>query len=557
MLTQIRLKDFAVVSANELTLAQGFTVVTGETGAGKSLLVDALLCLTGARADTGMVRFGAERAELAAEFDLVDAPAAREWLAEQAMDEDGQCQLRRVMRADGGSKAWINGRNATLSQLAELGGLLLEIHGQHEQQQLLERRKQLGLLDDFAQAGAQAAEVMALARRWNGVQMEIDRLQAQGDVSARISELEHQLQELNRQTIEPAEITDAVARHKRHSQSHQLLAATAAALAQLDGDDASTGLALLQSGKAQLGRWQADEPVLAAVVELLESASIQVKEAVSQLQQWQDGIELDPTELMALESQLSHWHELARRHRVPMEGLQDKADSLQQELHGLASAGDRLKGLVSEQAAVAANWQAAAKQLSETRHRAALQLDASISGLMAELGMAGGRFVAELETNADSRPQSHGLERVEFLVSANPGQPPKPLRKVASGGELARISLAIEVATLGLDPTPTMVFDEVDSGIGGAIAEVVGRKLRALGQNRQVLCVTHLAQVASLGHQHLQVAKQHDGQQTESQVQALQGEARIQEIARMMGGATITPKTIAHAADMLNNGQTM
>jgi DNA repair protein RecN (Recombination protein N) len=557
MLTQIRLKDFAVVSANELTLAQGFTVVTGETGAGKSLLVDALLCLTGARADTGMVRFGAERAELAAEFDLIDAPAAREWLAEQAMDEDGQCQLRRVIRADGGSKAWINGRNATLSQLAELGGLLLEIHGQHEQQQLLERRKQLGLLDDFAQAGAQAAEVMALTRRWNGVQMEIDRLQAQGDVSGRTAELEHQLQELNRQTIEPAEISDAVARHKRHSQSHQLLAATAAALAQLDGDDASTGLALLQSGKAQLGRWQADEPVLAAVVELLESASIQVKEAVSQLQQWQDGIELDPTELMALESQLSHWHELARRHRVPMEGLQDKANSLQQELQGLASAGERLKGLMSEQASVAANWQAAAMQLSKTRQRAALQLDASISELMAELGMAGGRFVAELETNADTRPQSHGLERVEFLVSANPGQPPRPLRKVASGGELARISLAIEVATLGLDPTPTMVFDEVDSGIGGAIAEVVGRKLRTLGHNRQVLCVTHLAQVASLGHQHLQVAKQHDGGSTQSQVLALNGPDRVQEIARMMGGTTLTPQTMAHAADMLNNGQMM
>lgn len=555
MLTHLQLKDFAVVSANNLALAAGFTVVTGETGAGKSLLVDALLCLTGARADSGMVRFGAERAELSAEFDLADAPAAREWLTEQAMDEDRQCQLRRIIRADGGSKAWINGRNATLSQLAELGGLLLEIHGQHEQQQLLERRKQLVLLDDFAQAGAQTAEVAALARRWSGLQLEIDRLQAQGDVSARIAELEHQLRELNRQTIDPAEIADAAARHKRHSQSHQLLAAAAAALAQLDGDDAATGLALLQSGKAQLARWQADEPALAAVVELLESASIQVKEAVSLLQHWQDGIELDPTELMALESQLSHWHELARRHRVPMEGLQNKADSLQQELQALASAGDILKGLVGEQAAVAVAWQTAASQLSETRRRAASQLGESISALMAELGMAGGRFVAELEPNAETRPQSHGLERVEFLVSANPGQPPRPLRKVASGGELARISLAIEVATLGLDPTPTMVFDEVDSGIGGAIAEVVGRKLRALGHDRQVLCVTHLAQVASLGHQHLLVAKQHDGGSTESQVLALNGPERVQEIARMMGGTTLTPQTLAHAADMLNNGQ--
>jgi DNA repair protein RecN (Recombination protein N) len=519
--------------------------------------VDALLCLTGARADSGMVRFGSERAELSAVFDLADAPEALAWLKENDCDEDGECQLRRVIRADGGSKAWINGRNATLSQLAELGALLLEIHGQHEQQHLLERRKQLGLLDEFGQAGKQAGQVQMLARHWNVLQQQIDRLQSQGDVSARIAELDHQLQELNRQPIDPANIAEASARHKRHSQSHQLLAATASALAQLDGDETANGLALLQSGAAQLSRWQADEPMLAGVVELLESASIQVKEAVSELQQWQEGIELDAGELAALEAQLSHWHELARRHRVPMESLQEKADALQQELDGLRGAGDTLNALLAERKTAAAEWQNAAAHLSTTRRQASDRLGVSVSSLMAELGMAGGQFVVELEANADEQPQLHGAERCEFLVSANPGQPPRPLRKVASGGELARISLAIEVATLGLDPTPTMVFDEVDAGIGGAVAEVVGQKLRALGKGCQVLCVTHLAQVASLGHQHLRVAKQSDGASTESQVQTLDGDARVQEIARMMGGKTLTAQTLAHAAAMLDHGQSV
>lgn len=557
MLTQIQLKDFAVVSANELSLASGFTVVTGETGAGKSLLVDALLCLTGARAETGMVRHGAERAELAAEFDVVDAEAAREWLIEQAMDEDGQCQLRRIIRADGGSKAWINGRSASVAQLHELGALLLEIHGQHAQQSLLERRKQLGLLDEYAQAQASQQLVQRAYKNWQALQLRLQQLQAGGDAEQRLDYLTHQLQEFAQQRLEPEIIDAALAKHKRHSQAQQLLAASSSALQALREADTGSALSLLHAGKTQLSKWQSGEPELAAVMELLESADIQLKEAASQLQNWQDGIELDAGELTQLESQLTAWHELARKHRVPLEQLQAKAESLQAEFEALQNAGSAIAQTTQALREAAENWLQSAHALSTVRKKASRTLAETVTELMTELGMAGGRFEVLLEENEDATPQAHGLERVEFLVSANPGQPPKPLRKVASGGELARISLAIEVATLGLDPTPTMVFDEVDSGIGGAIADVVGRKLRALGQNRQVLCVTHLAQVASLGHQHLQVAKQHDGQQTQSQVQALQGEARVQEIARMMGGSTITPKTIAHAADMLKNGQVL
>ena len=551
MLTHLALSNFAVVSAHGLPLGPGFTVVTGETGAGKSLLVDALLCLSGARAESGMVRHGAERAELSAEFALDDAPEALAWLRENELDDGETCQLRRVIRADGGSKAWINGRAATAAQLGELGGLLLEIHGQHEQQRLLDRRQQLGLLDAFGQCQAEAEAVRTAHRHWLSLKQALDDLQRRGDVGERIDYLQHQVAELRRQPLEPEHIETAVMRHKRQSQSGQLLAACAAAASLLDGEDGTSALALLRAGMAQIARWQDSDAGLAEVHGLLESADVQLKEALSQLRHLQDGIELDPAEIAELDAQLGHWHELARKHRVGLHELQAKCEALDAELEQLRGSGDAAVRLQTELKDAAEAWRAAAAALSARRRDAAERLGQAVSALMDELGMAGGRFVVELEANADATPQAQGGERCEFLVSANPGQPPRALRKVASGGELARISLAIEVATLGLDPTPTMVFDEVDSGIGGAVAEVVGRKLRALGGRCQVLCVTHLAQVASLGHQHLQVAKRIASDSTESQVTALDGEARVREIARMMGGVTLTPQTLAHAEAML------
>lgn len=549
------LKDFAVVSASQLAFSPGFTVVTGETGAGKSLLVDALLCLTGTRAEGGMVRHGAERAELSAEFGLGDAPEAMAWLQHNAYDDGQDCLIRRVIRADGGSKAWINGRNATLSQLSELGAFLLEIHGQHEQQSLLERRKQLGLLDDFGQSGTAAKSVQLTYRHWLDVRQQLDALQARGDVSERIEYLQHQLAELRRQPLEPELIETAVTRHKRHSQSAQLMAACSSAAQLLDGDDDGSALGLLRAGMVQIGRWQDSDAGLAEVHGMLESADVQMKEALSQLRHLQEGIELDPAEIAELEAQLSHWHDLSRKHRVPLGQLHEKSGELDAELEHLRGAGEKTERLGIELTAAAQAWRQAAETLSQARHKAAAALSTAVSALMDELGMSGGRFVAMLEANDGEAPQGHGLERCEFLVSANPGQPPRALRKVASGGELARISLAIEVATLGLDPTPTMVFDEVDSGIGGAVAEVVGQKLRALGNGCQVLCVTHLAQVASLGHQHYQVQKVIGNGSTESLVTVLDGERRVEEIARMMGGKALTPQTLAHAKAMLDHAQ--
>lgn len=556
MLMQLNLKDFAVVSASELDFSPGFTVVTGETGAGKSLLVDALLCLTGARADVGMVRHGAERAELSAEFSLQDAPQALAWLQSQDYDENQDCVLRRVIRADGGSKAWINGRSATLSQLAELGACLLEIHGQHEQQNLLERHKQMDLLDEYARHNDLKARLQHAFHEWSAVQQELNALQIRGDVTEQVQYLQHQLQELQLQPLDPAFIQESLAKHKRQSQSTQLIGACTNALSLLNQDDHSSARQQLRASIHQLSLWQAAEPVVAEVIGLLESADIQIKEASSQLEHWQDGIELDEQDLQRLDEQIAHWHELSRKHRVPMEQLQISAQGIEQQLQDLSQASTRVASLQKTLGDTQHVWLALARALSEQRAQAAITLASAVSGFMAELGMSGGQFSVQFSANASESPTAYGLERCEFLVSANPGQPARPLRKVASGGELARISLAIEVATLGMDPTPSMIFDEVDSGIGGAVAEIVGQKLRALGAQCQVLCVTHLAQVASLGHQHYQVVKRIQGEQTESQVSILDGNARIEEIARMMGGVSLSKQSRAHAEQMLKSATT-
>jgi DNA repair protein RecN (Recombination protein N) len=555
MISHLTLKDFAVVSAAELAFGPGMTVVSGETGAGKSLLVDALMWLTGARADAGIVRFGAERAELAAEFRLDDAPAALAWLRENELDDGDGCQLRRVIRADGGSRAWINGRPATLGQLSELGQRLVEIHGQHEHQALLDRGQQLALLDAFGQHGARLGEVQRLAQQWAALDRELADLARAGDVGERVAWLQHQVEELASESLDLADLEELQAAHRRQANAAGLLQGCESALARLAGDDGlSLGRALHQVG-AELGRLSGDEPRLAEVVSLIESAGIQLAEAGAGLERIRDDFDLDPARLAQLEDRLSRLHELARKHRVPLDGLAARRDALQAELEGLAGATERGERLARELAAAARAWQAAAAALTRDREAAGQRLGDSVAALMSELGMGGGVFSVRLEPLDHPRPSPQGAERCEFLVSANPGQPPRALRKVASGGELARISLAIEVAALGLDAVPTMVFDEVDTGIGGAVAEVVGQKLRALGAERQVLCVTHLPQVAAQGHHHFQVSKAVAGDSTHSAVVPLDDKARIEELARMLGGVEITREVRANARQMLTRAQ--
>ncbi|MBS0570422.1 MAG: DNA repair protein RecN [Proteobacteria bacterium] len=550
MLETLTVKDFAIVGAADIAFHPGMTAVTGETGAGKSLLVDALLLLSGQRADAGVVRHGCERAELSATFSLGDAPRARAWLEAGDFDEGNSCQLRRVIRSEGNSRAWINGRPATLAQLQALAQTLLEIHGQHEHQALLERSHQLDLLDAFGGHAGERARVAELATRWRNVDAHMRELGG-ADQSARIAMLEHQLAELDCHALAPPDLDALNEVHKRLANAGQLLQGSSAVADALDGDGEFAALRAVARARAELNRLVQLDPALDAARELLDAAAIQLGEAHSAIGRYRDALELDPDRFGEVEAQIARLHELSRKHRVPVAELKAQAQTLREELETLRGAGERRDVLQREREFTRAAYDKAAAALTKMRRKAAERLGGDITALMAELGMGGGRFEVELQATDTAEPDSQGNERAEFMVSANPGQPPRPLRKVASGGELSRISLAIEVAALDADDVPTMVFDEVDSGIGGAVAEVVGRKLRRLGGKRQVLCVTHLPQVAAQAHAHLRVIKSTDARATQVGIEALQASARRDEIARMLGGVTITPQTLAHAGQML------
>ncbi|WP_368563577.1 DNA repair protein RecN [Pseudoxanthomonas sp. UTMC 1351] len=553
MLRHLAIKDFAVVRSAELEFGPGMTVISGETGAGKSLLVDALGFLSGLRADSGVVRHGAERADLSAEFVLEPTAPALAWLAENELDDDGHCQLRRVIRADGGSRAWINGRSVTLSQLSDLASRLVEIHGQHEHQALLSKPSQLALLDAYARNHTEALAVREASERWQALLRERERLSERGDVSDRINYLEHQFSELQREDLSPAAIEALTANHKRQAHASGLIQACDAALVRLGGDETPSLLRQLQQTRSELARMTEHEPRLREVDGLLENADIQLEEALGLLSQVRDDLDADPSQLEELERKLRRIHDLARKHRISPDQLAEQRDSIAAELDSLRGAGERLLKLNSEIEAARDAWRNAAARLGKTRQRAATQLSKATTTLIAELGMGGGKFEIAMEPNESERADPLGGERVEFLVSANAGQPPRALRKVASGGELSRISLAIEVAALGLDAVPTMVFDEVDSGIGGAVAEIVGQKLRALGAKRQVLCVTHLPQVAAQGHAHYRVSKAPVEGMTQSAVESLTAKQREEELARMLGGVEVSKEAHAAAKRLLAN----
>jgi len=562
MLHTLFVKDFAIVGEAEIEFGPGLTVVTGETGAGKSLMVDALLLLAGQRADASVVRHGCERAELIAQFDLADAPGARTWLASEEFDDGDACQLRRVIRAEGTSRAWINGRPATLTQLQALAETLLEIHGQHEHQALLERASQLSLLDAYGDHVAALAHVRAHAARWRELDTQMHALDNGQDHAERIALLAHQVEELDRHALAPPALEALNETHKRLSNAGALIQSSGALAELLDGDGSISLLALAARAQHDAARLAAFDPELANLGDLLDAAQIQLGEANDALARYRDALELDPDRLAEVDAQIAKLHELGRKHRLPVAELHAHTACLREELETLQNAGASLAKLERERSAAAHDYTAAATELSKLRMAAAQKLGSGVSTLMGELGMAGGRFEIQLEAQPrgeKAAPDALGLERAEFMVSANPGQPLRALRKVASGGELSRISLAIEVAALGRDDTSpdqiaTMVFDEVDSGIGGAIAEVVGQKLRRLGGQRQVLCVTHLPQVAAQGHQHLCVAKSSDGANTQTRIDTLDAKSRRDEIARMLGGIEITRETLAHAKQMLEKG---
>lgn len=552
MLRTLTIRDFVIVDAIELEFANGFSVFTGETGAGKSILIDALQLALGGRGEASMVREGAAKADITADFALTEQAAS--WLEQHEFaSEEGGALLRRVIDNAGRSKAYINGIAATAGQLRELGEMLVDIHGQHAHQSLLKSDAQRALLDNQIavrdpQAAAEAQEVAVAWRAWRALSRQREEYETNAkNVLIERERLEWQVSELDKLAPKPGEWVEISNEHSRLSHAASLIEGAQEALAAISESDHPI-LSQLSSLNTKLGKLVDVDAELQAVLDCMEPARIQLQEAVYALNNYIDKVELDPDRLREVDARMDALHSTARKYRVTPEELPEEHATLAAKLRQLADATD-IEGLKRQEEKAESAYRKVANRLSARRVVAAKALSEQVTLAMQELSMGGGRFEVSLN---QAEPGAHGLEQVEFLVAGHAGVAPRPLAKVASGGELARISLAVSVITSHATTTPTLIFDEVDSGIGGGVAEVVGRLLKRLGQQRQVLCVTHLPQVASQANQHFQVAKgtTHEGR-TVSRIEVLNNRARVEEVARMLGGIEITETTRKHARELL------
>ena len=549
MLSHLSIRNYLLVESVELDFAPGLTVLTGETGAGKSILVDALALALGDRAEGGVVRSGAPRAEISAEFAIENLPALAAWLdAAGFASDDGTLILRRVIDAGGRSRAFINGSAAPLTQLKDAAEFLLDIHGQHAHHALLRPQTQREVLDAYAGAQAQGAAVSAAWHAWQAVRQQ--RLDAETHGQARQIEREGlslAVEELRALGDDLARWDEIQVEHARLAHVTTLLEGSHALIERLDEGESSVSSQLGEMS-VRLDAMQAVDDSLKEVSTLLGSAGADLAEAVHALRRYASHLNLDPERLSDLDRLLGDMHRLARKHRVQPDALAGLLDQFQARLAELA-ASDDIDALQAAEDAAWARYQADAKQLGALRRKAAVALSKQVTEAMHELALAGGHLDIVLQPTTE--PRAHGLEDVSFLVASHPGLPPGPLGKVASGGELSRISLAIQTALSGVAGVPTLIFDEVDVGIGGSVAEAVGRRLAKLGETRQVLVITHLPQVAARGTRHLRVAKQAQGGFVTSNIESLDAEARVEEVARMLGGLKITATTRQHAAEML------
>ncbi len=550
-LRHISLRDFVIVRELDLNLSQGFSVLTGETGAGKSILIDALQMALGERADSGAVREGAARCEVSVEF---DCPSQAHAILEDAgFEVSDTLLLRRSVDTQGKSRAWVNGSQATATQLRALGQMLLDIHGQHAWQSLTRPDAVRGLLDAYA--GLNTEGLKSAWHAWRQAQQAVKTARnAQDSLSREQERLAWQIGELDKLAPALNEWDDLNAQHTRLSHAQALIDAGQTAIGSLDGDESSrlgsaTGaLGLLSQAIAQLQDQAHVEPEFQSIAEILQSSLAQAEDAAHSLQAYLRKTDLDPDRLKELDQRMSQWLSLARRYKRPPQELAALLAGWKQELNALEAASD-LEGLEAKEKSASLAYQAEAKKLSQLRKKAAPKLAQAVTSAMQNLGMQGGRF--EVTLISLEQAAQHGLEDIQFLVAGHAGSTPRPVGKVASGGELSRIALAIAVTTSELGEAGTLIFDEVDSGVGGAVAETVGRLMKQLGIHRQVLAVTHLPQVASCADHHLLVSKASSKEGVSSSVTPISGEQRVTEIARMLGGEKLSATTLAHAREML------
>lgn len=556
MLVHISVQNYAIVDHLDLELHEGMSVITGETGAGKSIMLDALSLTLGARTDSSVIRPGADKADILSSFDISRIPEAQHWLQERDLETSTQCILRRVITREGRSRAYINGTPCPLADLKALGELLIDIHSQHEHQSLLKTDTHRRLLDEFAGATEQARAVQSIAQRWRHTQQQLTQLSAnEEEQRARRQLLTYQLEELDILAVQDGEVEQLEQEHKSLSNSESLLDNCRQIIDTCSDNDSSNVLSLvgtlLQRARAVCGAPQA----FTQATELLASAHIQIEEAVSEFNDFVDNFDADPQRQQWLEERLDSIYTLARKHRVTPEQLHALQAQLQGELESLDADDASLEHLEQAAALLVTEFNQKAQSLSTLRSKAAKKLASAVMQQLHMLGMPDGEFSVVLQPTESNKPTAFGLEHIEFLVSANPGQPLRALAKVASGGELSRISLAIQVITAQTSRVPTLVFDEVDVGIGGPTAEIVGQLLRQLGENGQVLTVTHLPQVAAQGHQHLYVHKERKQKSTHTAVKVLSHEQRVEEVARMLGGIDLTEESLQHARKILADAQ--
>lgn len=556
MLTALSISQFAIAEKLELDFSAGMTAITGETGAGKSISLDALSFALGARADSSIVRSGADKADIRAVFDISALPAARQWLQEHDLEaDDDDCILRRVITSEGRSKAYINGCPVNLQQLKTLGDQLVDIHSQHAHHQLMRREYHQVLLDAYADCRPLLQKTATAFAEWQQTAREIQQLQNQNSEADKRKEfLQFQLQEFDDLKLEADEYETLEKRHQLLANAESLMQACQQVLDICHDSDQQPLIGQLEHSRQLLQDFEEHFSDIRDASELLSSASIQVDEACRSLRQQLGSIDNDSDSLQDIETRLASIHDLARKHRVAPQELPQLQQELQDELNRLDNSNEHIEALQKKAGQQREVYMGLARQLTQLRETASEKLTRAIKQQLKALGMQNCQFVPLLNTDTES-PKAGGFESVEFLISTNPGSPPQGLQKIASGGELSRISLAIQVITATASTIPTLIFDEVDVGIGGATAEVVGRLLNTLSRSAQIICVTHQAQVAACADHHLYVAKQLKKGAVHTFVKALDDNDRVHEIARMLGGVEITRATLDHAAELIGNVQ--